>query len=445
MRSPRGARCAGAALLVVSLVVDGGVQTALPAVTVIDAILAYPAFFHLRQVVVLGEFSVSGDDYRLAGPGGSRIVVVGADASRLPAGLVEVRGDVVDLGRMDPKDPRLAPLKLDRIVAREGHTPWPRPRELTVMLPRTATRWQRVDRPALRDVALAPEIYEGQRVTVVGAFRGRNLYGEVPAAPGRVRVEYLLRSRDAALWVIGLPPRGSGFELDLSSRRDTGRIVEVSGIVRRDGGLAWIEGQTIGLTKDQLEPDPPPPPPAPVGPPPDVLFSVPTPGEVDVPVGTSVRVQFSQSMASETFEGRVRVGYLTPPDAPFASVPDSPAFFVAYEPKDRLLTIRFAEPLERFHIVRVDLVAGIRSADGRALEPWTLTFRTGDRRLATGDRTGDRRLATGDREGDGRLARGDGRRGTSTTSPWSRVRGPCPNSRSETPPASRPGHSPSWP
>ena len=53
------------------------------------------------------------------------------------------------------------------------------------------------------------------------------------AAAAESRGEFVLRSADAAIWILGKRPRGHGFVLDPESRIDTKRWAEVSGVVRR--------------------------------------------------------------------------------------------------------------------------------------------------------------------------------------------------------------------
>jgi hypothetical protein len=55
-----------------------------------------------------------------------------------------------------------------------------------------------------------------------------------------------------------------------------------------------------------------------------------------------------------------------------------PNFSVRYNEGTRALEIRLAAPLDRFRIVKVDLLEGILSnVDNQPLKPYTLTFTTG--------------------------------------------------------------------
>ena len=53
---------------------------------------------------------------------------------------------------------------------------------------------------------------------MTGRFRGVNLFGDLPQAPGRSRYDFVLQSADAALWVTGLQPKGKSFSLDRNAR-----------------------------------------------------------------------------------------------------------------------------------------------------------------------------------------------------------------------------------
>ena len=148
---------------------------------------------------------------------------------------------------------------------------------------------------------------------MTGRFRGVNLFGDLPQAPGRSRYDFVLQSADAALWVTGLQPKGKSFSLDRNARVDTGRWLEVTGTVGRSAGLVWIDGEKIGLGTApepaavvQIEVPK-------VGPAPDVTFSIPTPEDIDVETSILVRIQFSRDMEAASFKDRVRVRYVTPP------------------------------------------------------------------------------------------------------------------------------------
>jgi hypothetical protein len=229
-------------------------------------------------------------------------------------------------------------------------------------------------------VALAPEKYEGASASVSGRFRGRNLLGDIAAPlPTPGKWDFVIQSADAAVWVSGLRPRGRGFELDPSARVDTGRWIQVTGTVRREGSRVWIEAREIELAaapgEAVVEVEVPVTPPEPA---PTVVFSTPVPDEVDSDAATVVRVQFSRDMDARSFKDRIRVSYLPAPQAaPGASPAEAPTFAFSYDVGTRGIQLKFTRPLERFQTVKVELLEGITAVGGDPLRPWTLTFTTG--------------------------------------------------------------------
>jgi hypothetical protein len=292
-----------------------------------------------------------------------------------------VRGEALDVGRLTPEDPRLSGADLTRLGIDPADR-WPRHGEVVVLRVANFEKSEPASAPGIRTIALDPHRYEDQRVTVAGQFRGRNLYGDLPLAPAAAaesRHEFVLRSADAAIWVLGKRPKGRGFEFDVSSRIDTRRWLEVSGIVRQARGLAWIEADDLREVEPERErpaeeQKPPPSPPVP----PEVLFSAPTEGETDVPLEARVRIQFSRDLDQSSLKGRVRASYLGAESAERGE-PQPPAIeaTVRYDRGLRTLEIQFLQPLERFRTIRVELLEGITGTDGAPLSPWTLTFSVG--------------------------------------------------------------------
>jgi hypothetical protein len=233
--------------------------------------------------------------------------------------------------------------------------------------------------PSLKQIALEPERFAGQKVSVVGQFRGRNLYADLPEAPTATeRYDFVLRSADAALWVIGLRPKGQSFNFETTRRVDTGRWVRVAGTVRAGRGLAWVEGASIELadapSEEVSEPAAPPPPPPPL----DVVFSSPNEGESEVRLDASIRLQLSRDLDVASLKDRIRLTY-SQTDSVERGEPQPPAiaFTINYTPANRGLEIRPVQPLERFRVVRLELLEGVRGPDGAVLRPFTLNFTTG--------------------------------------------------------------------
>jgi hypothetical protein len=348
-------------------------QPATRRLTTIDALRQFPGFFHMQPVLVRGELSGEGARVMLRADEHEMRVLL--NDVRSLAGPVEVRAQSIDIGRLEPGDPRIA-----AYVGTRDEERWPRPGEELVLNVTGIAPAQPASSPSIRAIALEPWRFVDQKVSLVGQFRGRNLFGDLPAGPSKTKFDFVLRAADAAVWVTGLRPRGKGFDLNVDARVDTGRWIEVAGTVKHAGGLVSIEATSISaaaepkLTLTPEEPAAALPPPLPV----EVVFSSPTEGDIDVSLTTSVRIQFSRSIEPATLKGRIRVTYLGA-ESVERGEPQPPAIEVqtSYDPGIRALTLTFAKPLERFRTVKVELLEGIKAFDGAPVTPWTLTFALG--------------------------------------------------------------------
>jgi hypothetical protein len=345
-------------------------QPAFRHATTVEALTRYPLFFHGKQVIVRGA---------VAAPAHGVLALRSADESVRPVflvlrsggleeGPVEVRGEFWDLGRLSPDDPRIAGIDLQRLLDQVTQGRWPAQGQTPVMVVQTTTAPEPLP-PGVRAIALEPDRFEGQHVRVIGGFRGANLHGDLPQSPGRSRWDFVLRSADAAVWVLGERPRGKGFNLDPSRRLDTGRALEVTGTVRTDRGLVWIDADSVTLTTEAVPAGVVEAPLPPVqGAPPQVAFSIPIDGDIDVQPDATIRIQFTRDMAPESFRERVRISYA---DAGHTPLPEPKT---VYRGDNRVLEVRPAAPLERFGTVKVELLEGIEATDGAPLAPWVMTF-----------------------------------------------------------------------
>jgi hypothetical protein len=347
-------------------------------VATIPAIRAYPGFYHGQPVLVRGE--IRDAESRPSVASNEESIRLLTRETVPSAGSYDVRGEVLDIGRLNQDDPRLSGVDL-RPFGVDPSDHWPRQGEVVLLRATSFEKAQPLAAPSIRALALDPWRYEGQHVTVRGQFRGRNLFGDVPQAPAAAaesRGEFVIRSADAAIWVLGKRPKGRGFQLDPDSRIDTRRWIEVSGMVQYARGLVWIAAQELQEVEPQKEQTTAeaPPPPQPI--PPEVLFSAPTQDETDVPLTTHVRIQFSRDINTESLKGHVRVSY-SGVQSQERGEPQPPAVEpqLRYDPAGRVLDIGFASPLERFRTVRVELLDGISGTDGAPMKPWTLTFSLG--------------------------------------------------------------------
>jgi Big-like domain-containing protein len=351
--------------------------------TNIAAILAYPGYYHGRPIVIVGKVGLEKDELRVSDDAGSIRLLVKGNA---PDGVDEVRGEFWDLGRMKPDDIRLSTYDLRTTFKMAPDAPWPRPGEVTAIIAASVSSAAPPPAPSIRAIVLNPSRYLDQKVTVTGQFSGRNLLGDLPDAPAKSRYDFVLRSADAAIWIINMRPRlrdsnNKEIELGLDARIDTSRWLELRGTVQQGRGLMWLDAEAGSLklarppqettvTEEPIR--------VPAGPPPEVIFSAPTDDETDVLQGTSVRIQFSRDLDPASIRGHVRVRYLEAQSVERGE-PTTPAadFTTNYLAGNRVLEVRFAKPLERFRTVKVELLQGITGTDGQPLKPWTLTFSIG--------------------------------------------------------------------
>jgi hypothetical protein len=347
---------------------SGSGATASRRLTTVEALRQFPGYYHLGNVMVRGEFAEDGTRITLrADDRDIRIQL--ADGVATTSGPVEVRGQLFDVGRLEPGDPRVTGIA----EAREGER-WPRPGEELFLRVTSVTSSQPVIGLTVRALALEPWRYDGQKITVLGNFRGRNLFGDLPGAPGLTRYDFVIRGAEGAVWVTGQRPRGRGFDLDIDRRVDSDKWLEVTGTIVHERGLVRIEATQLTLAKGPQvteaadEPATPPPPPAPL----EIVFSSPTHDEVDIAPGEPIRIQFSRGLDPKSLQGTIRVSYVGG-----AAGAAPPAFATTYDAANRALTLKFSQPLDPFRTVRVEVLDTLKAFDGGAARSWTLTFSTG--------------------------------------------------------------------
>jgi hypothetical protein len=336
--------------------------------TTLAALRQFPGYYHLQNVLLRGEFADKGTEIALRADEQEMRALL-AEGVAAASGAVEVRAQLVDVGRLEAGDPRLGRYPGPRDPER-----WPRPGEELFLNITGVTAAQNAASPSVRALALEPWKFVGQMVTLVGQFRGRNILGDLPASPAKGRYDFVLRSADGAIWVTGLRPRARGIELSVDARVDTGRWVQVTGTVAHERGLVMIEGTTFAVaTAPEAAPtvEEPPEPEVPRLPL-EVVFSSPTADETDVPATSPVRIQFSRGVDPKTIPGQIRVTYAgaAPDAAPIQ-------FAQSYDAANRAIELKFAQRLESFRTVRVEILEGLRAFDGGLFKSWTLTFSVG--------------------------------------------------------------------
>lgn len=221
---------------------------------------------------------------------------------------------------------------------------------------------------SLEDLVTRTGGYDGRTVRVVGQFRGRNLFGDLPSDSQRRREDWVIKHDLFAVWIVGREPKGDGFELDPEKRRDTNRWVEVIGEVETARGVTYVRASKISLsrppTPEARAAATPTPTPRPRKPP-VIVFTLPLDGEV-VPTTTVFTIQFSKDMIVESFDGRVVVRYAGPTlpgDRPFDGV------LLGYDGGRRALTVDPGDVLRPGRVLEIWLLAGIEDIEGMTLVP----------------------------------------------------------------------------
>jgi hypothetical protein len=341
-------------------------QTPARRLTTIDGLRRFSSYFHLQNVTLRGEFAETGSRVVLRG-GDSEMRVMLNDATPTD-GPVEVRAQLIDVGRLTASDPRLS-----RYDNRPDPEHWPMPGEDLLLSVSSVAKTEPASMPTIRGLALEPWKYEGQPVTVTGQFGGRNLLGDLPASPAKTKYDFVLRGTEGAVWITGLRPKGKGFDLNVDARVDTSRWLQVTGAVKRERGLVLIEARTMvpaSAPSTRVVIDEPPAPPKEPG---EVVFSSPTDGETNVAGATPIRVQFSRGVDPRSLDGRLRISYVG--GEPVS--PEATAVVWSYDAATRAISARFSKPPEPFRTVKVELLEGVTTFDGAPVKPWSIRFSVG--------------------------------------------------------------------
>jgi hypothetical protein len=343
--------------------------------TTAEALVASPVFFHGKQIAVRHDVEPFGRLIKLTGTA-KPVFVFWRERPGVTSNA-EIRGDFWDLGRIERTDSRFSGVDFQAILETVPNNQWPGRDQVFMILNATTVDSPLPTEPTIRALALAPDNYIGKGVTVTGRFRGANLFADLPTSAGtKGRWDFVLQSADAAIWVSGVRPRGKGFDLDVNSRMDSGRWLQVAGTLRRDGPLPWIEANSLTAANAPSQAPvavavpPPPPEPSPL-----VVFTDPEEGENDVDRSAPIRIQFSRDIDPKTFRDHVRVSYVGPAQP---GAPPAPTVTVRYIEGSRGIEIKPSAPLDRLRQIKVELLDGIHSAvDNKPLAPWSLTFTTG--------------------------------------------------------------------
>jgi hypothetical protein len=179
--------------------------------------------------------------------------------------------------------------------------------------------------------------------------------------------DWVIKDSLFAVWVTNRKPKGDGFELDPSIRRDSSRWVEVIGRPSTRNGVVIIDAAQVALTQPptpKAEAAPPPPPPERPKSPPVIVFSLPLDGDSDFDFSGRIVVQFNNDMDEDSFKGRVGLRYEGP------ALPGDPGFEgmrVSYNPGSKALIVDPGAPILKGRILDLVLLTGIVDIDGQPL------------------------------------------------------------------------------
>jgi hypothetical protein len=222
---------------------------------------------------------------------------------------------------------------------------------------------------SLESLVTSPGQRDGHLVRVVGKFRGSNLYGDLPSKSQRERGDWVIKDEAFAVWVTGKKPKGKGFDLDSSLKRDTGKWIEVIGKPTSRSGVTWIQAIQISLSGPPTATSqalPPPPPPERPKVPPVIVFALPLDGDGEVSTDSRFTVQFSKDMEESSFKDRVVLRYAGP-----ARPGDQPITNMRYmyDPGLRVLIVDPGMMLAEGRQLELLLLPGIVDSEGLSLVP----------------------------------------------------------------------------
>ena len=95
-----------------------------------------------------------------------------------------------------------------------------------------------------------------------------------------------------------------------------------------------------------------------------------------MPVANTVRIQFSRGIDPKTIAGNIRVTYVGVAPTAAAEAP-TVQFESSYDAGTRAIQLKFAQPLDAFRTVRIEVLEGLKAFDGAPVAPWMLTFSVG--------------------------------------------------------------------
>lgn len=235
-----------------------------PKPTELASLVLAPEACHGGQVIVKGRLDLlDHGKYWLLADGHARVLLLpsfgmsGTDFDRMVGAWVEVRGVC---RAIRPKE-YVNGVDMDTITFPDL-PPLPAPRSdrpqvsITVFGVADAVGPGRegsgAESAIIRTVLNDPSQFAGVNVRVVGLFRGRNLFGDLPAGSQRSPMDWVLKEDDTSLWVVGKAPKGKGWSLDPDYKGDTVRWLAVEGKIEVVSGVAYMRASKLALTRSPV-------------------------------------------------------------------------------------------------------------------------------------------------------------------------------------------------
>jgi hypothetical protein len=106
---------------------------------------------------------------------------------------------------------------------------------------------------SLETLVRGPDAAAGRSITVEGTFRGANLFEDLPPETRRDPADWVLKDGPFSIWVIGRPPKGSGFSLDPRSRSDCEWRLEVTGKVETTARYVYLRAKSVALVRREKD------------------------------------------------------------------------------------------------------------------------------------------------------------------------------------------------
>jgi hypothetical protein len=210
--------------------------------------------YHRKHVITEGEISkfVPGRYWTLRGGGALVLVIPGRNFAASDLDLVdgkrtEVRGVVRVWGKLNDSytDPILPPMPSTGEAGMPNVT-------ITVFEIRDRTypdSFRRPEGSQSQRILDEPSAWSGKTTRIHGQFRGRNLFGDLPADSARSKDDWVLKDGETAMWVMGKSPKGDGWKLDIDYKGDARTWLEVHGKPEVINGVLYLKASKVAIAK----------------------------------------------------------------------------------------------------------------------------------------------------------------------------------------------------